>query len=100
MTKVSLKRKEFLIQLRLGFYLNSKFKSASHVTRVISSMNFIVSMLRQIQQFASFGTRKKLVRALIILKILYCSNICGRQIKTTEERPVFEKLGVAFNEMQ
>lgn len=76
----------------LGYIMNSSFKSDSHVSKVANSIKFTVAMLRQSQNITPFSARVKLVKALIIPKILYCSNIYGKMSSTSAS-----ELKVAFN---
>ena len=76
----------------LGLYLNSRLNFDDHVSKTCGSICSCVGMLSQSRSVTPPELRLKLVRALIVPKILYCSPIfsgCSRES--------WSKLNIAFN---
>ena len=76
----------------LGLILNSRLNFDDHISTICGNISSCVGMLNQSRYVTPPQLRLKLVRALIVPKLLYCSPIfCGCS------RESWSQLNVAFN---
>lgn len=84
---------EFVTRTKiLGLSVNDHLTWDDHVNKICGEIYGCLGMLRKSQFFTSRELKLKLIRALIVPKLLYCSNIylgCSREL--------WRKLNVAFN---
>jgi Reverse transcriptase (RNA-dependent DNA polymerase)/Endonuclease-reverse transcriptase len=59
----------------LGLTVDRKLSWQPHINNICNGINSGVHMLRKTQSFTPVETRRRLVQALLVPKILYCSNI-------------------------